>query len=439
MNVLIIGNGGREHAIAWKVRQSPRVARLFCAPGNPGIGSIATLVDLKATDIEGLARFARQERIDLTIVGPEQPLTAGIVDRFEREGLTIFGPSRAAAELEGSKIFAKEFMTKYGIPTASFRAFTASSRFDAERAINDMPAPIVMKADGLAAGKGVAICETKEQALEALDAMVEQKAFGDAGTNFLIEEFLEGEEASIFVLTDGTHYLLLPPAQDHKRILDNDQGKNTGGMGAYAPAPCVTPGLLEEIERTIIRPTLAGMVREGRPYKGCLYVGLMLTETGPKVVEYNCRFGDPEAQAVLPLIAGDFAETAFACAKGTGLPPSLPLLSCPAVCVVIASGGYPDRYETDKPILGLNALGAEEHVVVFHAGTKLDHRTGDVVTAGGRVVGVTAIGPENDLASTVARAYRAVEKITFDGAYYRSDIGKKGIDRMKRTTSRGNA
>ncbi len=437
MNVLIIGGGGREHALAWKVRQSPRVTKLFCAPGNPGIAALATLVDLKPTDLDGLARFALAEKIDLTIVGPEQPLTAGIVDRFEREGLTIFGPSARAAALEGSKIFAKNFMRTFGIPTAEFRAFTHQERFDAERFINEVPVPIVIKADGLAAGKGVTICETKEQALEVLDFMVGRKAFGEAGMNFVIEECLVGEEASVFVLTDGNGYVMLAPAQDHKRILDNDQGKNTGGMGAYAPAPVVTPELMAAIEERIVRPTLAGMIRQGTPYKGCLYVGLMLTETGPKVIEYNCRFGDPEAQVVLPLLADDFGDLALACARGTGLPPSVSMKPCPAACVVIASGGYPDAFEVGKPILGLDAVAGEEHILVFHAGTRVDPRSGRFVTAGGRVIDVTAVGPENDLERTVARAYRAVEKITFDGAYYRSDIGKKGIDRIKRMSRLG--
>ncbi len=439
MNVLVIGSGGREHALAWKVRQSPRVTRLFCAPGNPGMAALATLVDLKANDVDGLVRFATAEKIDLTIVGPEQPLTDGIVDRFEKEGLTIFGPSSRAAALEGSKIFAKDFMREHGIPTAEFRSFGYDERFDAERYISEIPAPIVIKADGLAAGKGVSICESKEQALEVLDAMVGRKAFGDAGMNVVVEEYLDGEEASVFVLTDGTQYVMLAPAQDHKRIFDNDQGKNTGGMGAYAPAPIVTPGLMSVIEERIVRPTLAGMTAQGTPYKGCLYIGLMLTETGPNVIEYNCRFGDPEAQVVLPLLVEDFVDLALACARGHGMPERITMRPCPAACVVIASGGYPDSYETGMPILGLDAVAAEEGILVFHAGTRLDPRTGRFLTAGGRVIDVTAVGPEDDLERTVARAYRAVEKITFDGAYYRSDIGRKGIERIKRMTRSGAA
>ncbi len=426
MKVLIIGSGGREHALAWKVRQSPHVRELFCAPGNPGIGTIATLVDIKANDLEGLHKFVLDEKIDLTIVGPEQPLIDGIVDLFEERGCRIFGPRRDAALLEGSKIFAKQFMKKYQIPTAEFHSFTFGERFDAERYINEIPAPIVIKADGLAAGKGVSICETKEQALGTLDKMMNGKIFGQAGMNIVIEEYLEGEEASILVLTDGNNFVLLPPAQDHKRIFDNDKGKNTGGMGAYAPTPVVNEEIVESVKSDIVRPVLKGLALEGRNYKGCLYVGLMLTQTGPKVVEFNCRFGDPETQVILPLLEDDFVELVMNCIDGA-LTRNVTWRPQTAVCIVIASGGYPDHYDIGKPILGLDTASAERDVVIFHAGTQIDHRTGTLVTAGGRVLGVTALGSQNNLEETIGRAYHAVEKITFDGAYYRSDIGKRAV------------
>ncbi len=431
MKVLVIGSGGREHALVWKIKQSSLVTELYCAPGNAGIASIAEIVRIKSSELNALLLFAKASKIDLTIVGPEQPLVEGIVDLFESNGLRIFGPSKAAAELEGSKVFAKQFMKMYNIPTAEFRSFNITERFDAERYINEIPVPIVIKADGLAAGKGVSVCETKEQALEALDLMFAQKVFGEAGAKVVIEEYLVGEEASVFALTDGKDFVLLSPAQDHKRILDSDKGKNTGGMGAYAPAPIVTEDILNRVKRDIIRPTLLGMAKEGRTYKGCLYVGLMLTETGPKVVEYNCRFGDPETQVVLPLVGEDIVRIMIEIADGKLSTTKLKLKNDSAVCVVIASGGYPDSYEVDKQIFGLDTV-VDKDVVVFHAGTKYNKDV--TVTSGGRVLGVTAFG--SDLEGTIDKAYRAVEKITFDGAYYRSDIGKKGIEQMKKISNR---
>lgn len=428
MNILLIGSGGREHALAWKIRQSPIVTALYCAPGNPGINIIAEPVEIRATDAKGLLKFVREQSIDLTIVGPEQPLAEGIVDLFEVHGLKIFGPTKAAAEIESSKVFAKEFMKKYKIPTAEFRTFTVGERYDAERYIDEVPVPIVIKADGLAAGKGVAVCETKEQALEVLDMMMGQQAFGEAGLRVVIEEFLVGEEASIFVITDGKEFVILPPVQDHKRILDNDQGKNTGGMGAHAPAPIVTEEIVEEVRRAIITPTLVNMSKEGRVYRGCLYVGLMITETGPKVVEFNCRFGDPETQVLMPLLETDIVALMMDVLSGN-LKKTIKVKDKSSVCVVVASGGYPDSYEAGKHIVGLDAAATEQDVFIFHSGTK---QTKDgIVTAGGRVLSVTASGPKDDLERTIDKAYRAVEKVTFDGAYYRSDIGKKGIERLK--------
>lgn len=425
MNVLLIGSGGREHALAWKLRQSSTVKRIFCAPGNGGIEDAAELVSLRLTDRFELLRFAKENKIDLTIVGPEQPLVDGIVDYFEEHGLTIFGPSKTAAKLEGSKGFAKEFMVRNNIPTAKFRTFTKNTLFDAERFIHELSPPIVIKADGLAGGKGVVICETKELAFETTREMAFLKTLGSAGEQVVIEEFLEGDEASIFAISDGNNYLLLHPAQDHKRILDGDKGKNTGGMGAYAPAPIITDDLLKKIERDIILPTLEGMQKLGSPYKGCLYVGLMITQTGPKVLEYNCRFGDPETQVVIPLIEGDLAQLLLSAAQGKIKKEFGKLHKASAVCVVIASGGYPDEYKTGKIIRGLDSIKQDDGVVVFHAGTRKDGN--NFLTSGGRVLGVTAIGFENDLKGTISDAYRAVNRIAFDGAYYRSDIGEKGI------------
>jgi phosphoribosylamine--glycine ligase len=427
MNILVIGSGGREHALAWKISQSPLTARLFCAPGNPGIATVAGCVPINASDLDQLLRFAQREKIDLTVVGPEQPLAEGIVDLFVREGLTVFGPTRAAAELEWSKVYAKNFMARYGIPTAGCRIFDGT-QLDAARAyLESSPVPVVLKADGLAAGKGVSVCSTREDALSALRQMTVEKAFGSAGARVVIEECMSGEEASVFAISDGQHYIVLAPAQDHKRVFDDDRGKNTGGMGAYAPAPCVTPEILQDVEARIIIPTLAGMIAEARPYKGCLYVGLMFTDTGPKVVEYNCRFGDPETQAVLPLFNGDIVATLYAAAT-SGLSGRSGVSAVPgasAVCVVLASGGYPDKYETGKEIRGLQELETLPDVLAFHAGTR---REGDkIVTSGGRVLGITAICMSGGLRSTIATAYKAVDKVSFEGVHFRHDIGRKGL------------
>ncbi len=431
MKLLVVGSGGREHALVWKLAQSKEVEKIYCAPGNAGIGELAELAPVASDDIPGLLKFARSQRVDLTVVGPELPLIAGIVDEFEKNGERIFGPTKMAAEIEGSKVYAKNFMKQYRIPSADFRAFDLQHRYDAERYINDMPTPMVLKADGPAAGKGSVICDTKDKALEVLHEMMVKKVFGPAGEQVVIEEFMEGEEASVLAISDGKHFVVLPPAQDHKRILDGNRGKNTGGMGAYAPTPFVTEKILEKVKRSIIRPTLDGLAKEGRRFKGCLYCGLMLTRTGPKVVEFNCRFGDPEAQVVLPLLNGDLAQLLLAAV--TGSLQNFKVKSSPlsAVCVVIASGGYPDKYETGKEILGLEAAAGIDNVMLFHSGTKKDQ--GRVVTSGGRVIGVTALGPVDDLETTIGRAYQAVSKITFDGAYYRSDIGATAVSAMQGT------
>jgi phosphoribosylamine---glycine ligase len=425
MNVLVIGAGGREHALAWKLKQSPNVSKLFCAPGNPGIANVAECVDIAADDLDGLYQFARMQKIDLTVVGPEVPLVKGIVDLFEAGGMAIFGPSKAAAALEGSKVFSKHFMKRFGIPTAQFETFDRAHESDARSYILSHPVPVVLKADGLAAGKGAVVCRSTGEAIGVLEEFFGGNSLGEAGSSIVVEEFMTGEEASIFVFTDGTQYGLLEPAQDHKQIFDGDIGKNTGGMGAFAPARVATAGIIDRVKKEIIEPVLAGMRSEGRPYRGCLYVGIMITSEGPKVVEFNCRLGDPEAQVVLPLIDGDLAEILSACAARNARALSIRSHNAAAVCVVVASGGYPDAYEKGKEIHGLEGIVPEDGVIVFHAGTKNDG--GKIVTAGGRVLGVTAIGYGHELEETIGSAYAAVKKITFDGAYYRSDIGRKGL------------
>jgi phosphoribosylamine--glycine ligase len=425
MNVLVIGSGGREHAMAWRMKQSPKVTALFCAPGNAGIAEIAECVPIKADDIHGLVQFAQTNSINLTIVGSEVPLVKGIVDLFNERGLKIFGPSKAAAQVEGSKMFLKHFLKRHNIPTAKYRTFNQSEYENAVQYIHETSAPYVIKTDGLAAGKGVAICQLADNAIETVKEYFQDGIFGDAGSNIVIEEFMVGEEASVFAICDGESYVLLSSAQDHKQILDGDKGKNTGGMGAYAPAPVVTNEIFLQVEREIIQPTLAGMKSEGYPYKGCLYVGLMITNEGPKVVEYNCRLGDPETQVLMPLIESDPFELFQASAAGTISSYSLKLKNSSAVCVVMASKGYPDEYEVGKEVSGVH--DAEMNgAIVFHAGTK--NVNGKILSSGGRVLGVTAIG--EGLQNTIEKAYNAVKKISFDSAYFRTDIGKKGLPKQ---------
>jgi phosphoribosylamine--glycine ligase len=425
MKILVIGSGGREHALVWKLAQSPRVASIYCSPGNPGIANLATLVPLKATQLEALADFAESEGIGLTVVGPEQPLAEGIVDLFRARGLVAFGPTKAAAELEWSKAFAKDFLRRYNIPTADYQTFTHNQLGSARSCIETCTLPIVLKADGLAAGKGVIVCTTREEARKALHEMAETKIFGDAGNTIVVEEYLTGQEASVFAVCDGNDFVTLAPAQDHKRIYDGDQGKNTGGMGAYAPTPIVTPEILRDVEARIVKPTVSGMANDGRPYNGCLYVGIMLTAEGPRVVEYNARFGDPESQVVLPLYDGDLCELLLASAQGTlaGLQVAGSVRKR-AVCVVVASNGYPDVYKTGFPIEGLDIAGSMDGVVVFHAGTVTNRD--QILTSGGRVLGVTSI-TSGTLRDAIDRAYEAVGKIRFDGMHYRKDIGRKAL------------
>lgn len=434
MKVLVIGSGGREHALCWKLKQSPSVDELFCAPGNAGIEQLAVKVPLKADDVDGLLKFAVERGIDLTVAGPEQPLVLGIVDAFMSRGLTIFGPTKAAARLEGSKAFAKDFMARHHIPTARSKNFKAGQRKEAGQYAKELGNPLVVKADGLAAGKGVLICEKKEAVDQALGDIMDRKVFGSAGELVVVEEFLRGEEASVFAVCDGSDFVLLASAQDHKRILDGDLGKNTGGMGAYAPAPIMTAEFLQQVEREVVRPTLRGMAEEGSPYRGCLYVGLMITQDGPKVLEYNCRFGDPETQVVVPLIDGDLALLLQSAAQGAVDRTQARPHKASAVCIVMASHGYPDAYETGKEIHGLDKVHPEEGEVVFHAGTRAEK--GRILSAGGRVLGVTAVGYDHDLEGTIQAAYRIVDKITFDGAYFRSDIGQKALKHIKESGGR---
>ena len=423
MKLLLIGGGGREHALAWKLSQSERVESLIVIPGNPGIAKLpkCSCRSLDLGDLHALADFAEENSIDLTVVGPEATLVAGLGDIFRSRGLPVFGPDKNAAELEGSKAFSKGLMEKYHIPTAAFKVCTDIKT--AYAFVEEHGAPIVVKADGLAAGKGVVVAMTKEEALAAIDAMMEGHQFGEAGTRVVLEEFMEGEEATLLAFTDGNIVVPMIASQDHKRVNDGDEGPNTGGMGAYAPAPVMTEALRVKAEETILKPVIAALHAEGRKYSGCLYAGLMIKGDSIKVVEFNCRFGDPETQVVLPLLDSDLAEIMLACATGTLDPSMVNWKSCSAVCVVMASGGYPASYENGKAITGLETAEAMENVAVFHAGTKAVE--GEVLTEGGRVLGITALA--EDIKSARNRAYEAVAKIHFDKAHYRSDIAWRAL------------
>ena len=421
MKVLVVGQGGREHTLVWKLAQSPSVTQVFCAPGNAGTDQDGTNIDIGADKIDELIAFAKKEGIGLTVVGPEAPLVAGMVDAFQDAGLAVFGPTKAAAEMEGSKAFAKQMMWKANVPTADFQIFNDVESAKAYVESRE-EGPLVVKADGLAAGKGVLICHTKQEALDAIQAMMVDKAFGDAGDRIVIEECLEGEEASILAIVDGTTIIPLDTSQDHKRAYDNDQGPNTGGMGAYSPAPLVTAEMMDQIVERILVPTVDVLRGAGRPFCGVLYSGLMMMPRGPRVLEYNVRFGDPEAQPVLMRLKSDLAQVLLAAATGklAELPP-LEWDPRPAVCVVMASEGYPDSYEKGRAIRGLEEAGQLEDVKVFHAGT--ERREGQVVATGGRVLGVTALG--NDITDAKRRAYQAVKCIRWDGAWCRKDISDK--------------
>lgn len=419
VNILVIGSGGREHALFWKLSESPQTERIYAIPGNPGMGE---MTDIAVTDNAAILQFAKEKDIGLVVVGPEVPLMNGLVDDLEAAGIPAFGPRANAAEIEGSKSFAKDLMKKYGIPTARYEVFAEA---EAARAyIRSEGAPIVVKADGLAAGKGVVVAMTEQEALDAVDAIMEHNSFGDAGARVVIEEFMEGEEASLLAFTDGTVIRPMISAQDHKRAFDGDKGPNTGGMGTYAPAPVMTPELTERAVEEILKPTISAMEKEGRAYRGCLYLGLMITADGPKVVEFNARFGDPETQVVLPLLDGDLVQIMHACAGGTLADVPIRWKDGAAVCVVLSAGGYPASYEKGNEIYGIgNAekLGA----LVFHAGTA--KKNGKIVTNGGRVLGVVGMG--KDIASAVQSAYDAVDQISFKGEYHRKDIAHRALNR----------
>ena len=425
MRILLIGGGGREHALAWKLVQSPNVEKLYVAPGNPGMALLqkCECINLNVDDLEGVADYAEEKSIDLTVVGPEAPLVAGLADVFKRRGLPVFGPSKAAAQLEGSKAFSKELMAKYNIPTAFFKI---CEDIEAAKAyVEEKGAPIVVKADGLAAGKGVVVAMTKQEALDAIDDMMGDHKFGAAGARVVLEEYMEGEEASLLAFTDGKTVVPMIAAQDHKRVFDGDEGPNTGGMGTYAPAPVMTDILRLKATELVLKPVVAAMAKEGTPYQGCLYAGLMIKGDSVKVVEFNCRFGDPETQVVLPLLDGDLAEIMLACATGTLDKVEVAWHDKAAVCVVMASGGYPESYEKGKEITGLAAAEEDKDVVVFHAGTK--EAAGKIVTSGGRVLGVTAV--DASIKAARDRAYAAVEKIAFEKNFYRKDIAWRALKR----------
>lgn len=423
MRILVIGSGGREHAMVWKLAQSPRTKGIFCAPGNAGIGQIAECVPIAVDDLAGLVAFVKRQKIDLTMVGPELPLSRGLVDSFQRNNLRIVGPTQAAAQMEASKVFAKEFMLRHRIPTASAKAFLQPEA--AKEYLRTRGVPIVVKADGLASGKGVVVARTEAEAISAIDDIMGRKLYGDAGRRILLEDCLTGAEVSLLVCSDGMTTIPMPAAQDHKRIFDGDRGPNTGGMGAYSPAPVMDAGLQDRVMNEIVFPTLSALKREARPYSGILYVGLMLTDQGPQVLEFNCRFGDPETQAILPLLATDLVDLLEAIADGTLAGAKVEWDPRSACCVVLAAPGYPEHPETGGVIEGLKAASEETGVVVFHAGTATNDD--GVVTSGGRVLGVTGVG--NDLAEARRRAYSAVNAIRFPGMQYRKDIALAALSK----------
>ena len=419
MKVLVVGGGGREHAIIWKLKQSPLVDKIYCAPGNAGIGELAECVPIAAMEFDKLIAFAKENTVDYTVIGMDDPLAEGIVDAFEKEGLQVFGPKQNAAILESSKAFSKNLMKKYGIPTASYETFDDYEK--AKAYLQTQTMPIVLKADGLALGKGVLICNTLEEAETGLKEMMQEHKFGTAGNTVVIEEFLEGPEVSVLSFCDGKHIVPMVSAQDHKRALDHDKGLNTGGMGTFSPSKFYTKEMAEECMKTIFQPTLDAMKKEGRQFVGIIYFGLMYTKNGMKVIEYNARFGDPEAQVVLPRLKTDLLEIMLACTNGTLDKIDIQWYDNAAVCVVLASGGYPVAYDKGYEITGLDKIAEKENIIVFHAGT--DKKNGKFVTAGGRVLGITGIGKNMDEA--IQTAYEGVEIVDFEKKHFRTDIGKK--------------
>lgn len=426
MNVLVIGSGGREHALVWKLAQSDRVERIYAAPGNPGMAHLATCLSIAVDDLDGLVAAAQEHQIDMTVVGPELPLTLGIVDRFQALGMPCFGPSKAAAELEGSKAFSKHLMKKYHIPTAAYEVFTEVA--PAKAFADKLGYPVVIKADGLAAGKGVLICENQEEAYRAVEDMLVGNEFGEAGHRIVIEEFMTGPEVSILAFADGTHAVPMVSAQDHKRIFENDKGPNTGGMGAYSPAPMYDEAMAEHVFQTIIQPTVDAMKAEGRPFTGILYTGLMLTEDGPKVLEYNVRFGDPETQPVLMRLESDLLDVFEKAVAGELADLSLKWKEEAAVCVVLAARNYPGSPVKGDVILGLDDVSAMDDTMVFHAGTAL--KDGAILTNGGRVLGVTALG--QTIAEAIELVYKTTAHIHFEGMQYRRDIGARALKKEDR-------
>jgi phosphoribosylamine---glycine ligase len=418
MNVLVIGSGGREHALCWAIKKSPKVTRLYCTPGNGGISKLAECVNIAVDDVDGLLKFALEKKIDLTVVGPEVSLCKGVVDVFTKKGLKAFGPSQEAAQLEGSKVFCKEFMHRRSIPTAIYKVFEGPGA--ALTFLEDAQFPLVVKADGIAAGKGVYVCQNLKEAQTAIDDIMVKKIFGAAGDRIVIEECLDGQEASVLAVSDGKHFFVLPTAQDHKRIFDDDIGPNTGGMGTFSPNPLVTASLLDQIIARVIEPAIRGMYQEGMPFKGVLYAGIMLTADGPKTLEFNVRFGDPETQCILPRLQTDIVDILLASCEGRLNEIKVKWDERACVCVVVASGGYPGKYQNGYSIGGLDDI-KEDDAIVFHAGTK--NEGGQIVTNGGRVLGVTALG--SNLEKARGKAYEAVEKIKFDHMFFRRDIGVK--------------
>lgn len=423
MKILIVGGGGREHALAWKISQNKNVDKIYCAPGNAGIDEIAQCIDIPQGDIEKLKEFALKEKIDLTVVGPEEPLVKGIVDLFQKHNLKIFGPSKDGAILEGSKVFAKNLMKKYNIPTADFKVFNNSS--DALEYLKSINFPTVIKADGLAAGKGVIICKNFDEAEKAVKNIMVDKIFGEAGDSIVIEDCLVGEEASFIAVTDGKHILPFDSSQDHKPVFDNDEGPNTGGMGAYSPAPVVNKELYEKIMDKVMYPLLDGFKKEGIDFKGVIYAGLMIKDNEPSVLEFNCRFGDPETQPLLARLDSDLVEIILGSIYGNldEIAKKVKWTTDTAVCVVMASGGYPGKYEKGIEINGLEQAKQLEKIIVFHAGTKKDN--GKIVTNGGRVLGVTALAPT--IKDAIDKAYTGVKTIHWENVHYRNDIGKKAL------------
>ena len=428
MNVLLIGSGGREHALAYKIKESKQLNNFYISPGNPGTEKLGINVKIDLSNKTELLNFCTQNKIELIVIGPEQPLVDGIANKLRTAGFKVFGPDSEAAQIEASKSFAKRLMEKYNVPTSSYAEFNSSQYDEALKYCRENTFPLVIKADGLAAGKGVLICNNIEEAKSALNELLKDKIFGTSTDKIIIEEFMEGEEASIFAITDGEDFIILPSAQDHKRIGENDTGKNTGGMGAYSPAPLITHELLNETELKIIKPVIEGLKKEGKKFNGCLYAGLMITKTGPKVVEFNCRFGDPETQAVLPLLSGDFLELLYSSAAGKINKSSVAYNGGSAVCVVASSKGYPGAYEKGKAISGLDEI-EDKNILVFHAGTQKNDNK--IITSGGRVLSVVSTISSNDLSLAKEKAYEAMAKINFEGKYFRNDIADKGINRKQ--------